>query len=154
MKIQVLTICCAVGLALTLSVQDSTAARFKKYTAAADTPANSDTTQNGDYLRIEQEISAISQTLARVDSLRSADTAAKEIKPRVKFLDEQFDHDFARKSLSKEQYNRLVRNIHAVYTQITNLSEVERSFYGSVNLAKVGNKFKYIVREVTHPKKS
>jgi len=131
----------------------ATSTRFTKYASTVDTASESSASQHADYTRIEQEISAINQALARVNSLNSADTVAKEIKPRVKYLDEEFDNDEARKSLSKEQYNRVVRKVHETYARIMALAEVERSFYGSVHLAKVGNTFKYIVRDVTHPKK-
>ena len=142
---QIAYIICAAGLALAASMQNATAQN------ALATPAAS---QNEVYSKLEQEIYTIGQTLGKVNSYQSAEAAGKTLLPLVEHLQANFDHAYASKSLSRDQYNRVVRNTHAVYEQIQRLADVDNSFYGSIKLAKVGHKFKFTMRDITHPKKS
>jgi len=140
-----ITIVCAVGIALTASMI-TTEASPRRGGPARQQYHQYMLPQKSPFSRAEQEIHNITWSLSRVNSRRSADATARELFPRVQYLERQLNFDRARRSLSRSEYNNLVSSARLLDQHIARL-EANR-FFGSRDLSSISQALRRAIRPV------
>ena len=102
--------------------------------------------QRSPFAQVEQELYTITWQLSQVRSRRDAEATAREIEPRVRYLERQLNFDRARRSLDRREYDHIVNNTRTLDRHIARLAA--NNFFGSRNLANVCQRLNRITRPV------